>query len=170
MAFTLNLSGELARAQKDYDTAQRYYEDSLFLAREMGARQREAVVLNNLSFVAYHRQDYQLALELVHQVLTIARETQSEFRQACFMATASGPAAALGHPDLAARLLGASYARFDALGIVHAPVDQGELDHFEAEARRQLGDEAYLQVWQAGQALTLQEAVSLALAKLDLGK
>jgi hypothetical protein len=109
-------------------------------------------------------------LELVYQVLTIACETQSEFRQACFIATAAGPAAALGHPELAARLLGACYARFEALGIVHAPVDQDELDHFEADARRQLGDQAFLQAWQAGQALTLREAVSLALAKLDLGE
>jgi hypothetical protein len=71
----------------------------------------------------------------------------------------------MGHPDLAARLLGASYARFEALSTRHGPVDQSELDLFETVTRNQLGDEAFLEAWQAGQTLTLQDAVSLALTE-----
>lgn len=170
LTFTFNMLGELARSQKDYKAAQRYYEDSLFIAVETGARQREFIALNNLSFVAYHQQNYRLALELAHRFLTIARELKSEFRQTCFIATLAGPSAALGHPELAARLLGASYARFEAYGTKQVAVDQSELDDFETATRNQLGDKAFLEAWQAGQTLTLQEAVSLALAELNLGK
>jgi predicted ATPase len=168
LAYTLNMLGELARSHKDYDAAQRYYEESLSIVVESGARQREAIVLNNLSFIAYHRQNYRLALELAYRVLIIARELKSTFRQACFIATVAGPAAALGHPELAAQLLGASYAFYESLGILHAPVDQSELDQFKISIRNQLGDKAFLETWQAGQTLTLQNAISLALTEFDL--
>ena len=71
---------------------------------------------------------------------------------------------------LAARLLGASYARFEAFGTKQAAVDQSELDDFETATRNQLGEKEFLEAWQAGQILTLQESVSLALTELDLGE
>jgi hypothetical protein len=76
----------------------------------------------------------------------------------------------LGQPERAARLQGASYARYEALDINYQPQVQRELDLFKAAARNQLGDEAFQEAWQVGQAMTLQEAVSLALAELDLGE
>jgi tetratricopeptide (TPR) repeat protein len=170
LTFTFNILGELARSQKDYKAAQRYYEDSLLLAVETGASQREAIALNNLSFVAYHQQNYRLALELAHRFLTIARELKSDFQQACFIATLAGPSTALGHPYLAARLLGASNARFEASGTKQAVVDQSELDDFETATRNLLGDKAFQEAWQTGYTLTLQEAVSLAITELDLGE
>jgi tetratricopeptide (TPR) repeat protein len=170
MAYTFNTLGELARLQGDYEAARHYYEESLSVVRETGERQREAMLYNNLCFVAYHQQDYLLAMHLAQRSMIVARELKSEFRQACFLATLAGPMAVLGQPERAARLLGASHARFEALGTRHQPADQPELDLFEATARNQLGDEAFQDAWQAGQAMTLQEAVSLALKELDLGE
>jgi tetratricopeptide (TPR) repeat protein len=167
LAYTFNLLGELARSQNDYDAAQRYYEESLLLVKETGEHQREAMLLNNLSFVAYRQGDYRQSLELAQQSLIDALELKSEFRQACFIATLAGPAAALGQPERAARLLGASYARFEALGTRHAPVDQKEIEQFEGAIRRQLGEKAFEKAWQAGQEMALQVAVSLALEEMD---
>lgn len=170
LAFTLNVLGELARLQNDYSAAERYYEDSLSLVQKTGERQREAMLYNNLSFVAYRQKNYRLALELAQRALRLAQELKNDFRQSCFIATVAGPAAALGDPDRAARLLGASYARFEALGTNHAPVDQKEFNLIETAARNQLSDEEFLDAWQSGQTLTLREAVSLALAEFDLGE
>jgi hypothetical protein len=64
--------------------------------------------------------------------------------------------------------LGASYARFEALGTKHAPVDQRELDLYESSIRRQLGPEAFEKAWQAGQGLALQAAVNLAFDEMGL--
>jgi len=169
MAGAFNALGELVRLQGNYEAARRYYEESLSVVMETGERQREAMLFNNLCFIAYHQQDYRLAMHFAQRGITVARELQSEFRQACFLATLAGPIAALGLPERAARLLGASHARFEALGTRHQPADQSELDLFEAAARNQLGDKAFREAWQAGQALTLQEAVSLALTELDSG-
>ena len=167
IAHAFNALGELSRMHGDYEAARHYYEESLSVASETGERQREAVVFNNLSFVAYHQQDYRLALQFAQNSLTIARELNNEYRQACFIATASGPLTALGQPERAALLLGASYARFDALGTRHHPADQPELELFKSAVRNRMGEKAFLEAWQAGQTLTLQEAVSLALSEID---
>ena len=166
LVYTFNALGELARAHGDYQAAGEYYESCLTLVRETGERHREALLINNLSFVAYHQGDFRQALEYAQQSLLIAREQQNEFRQSCFIATAAGPIAALGHPRCAARLLGASYARYEALGVKHAAVDQAELDRYAVVIRGQLGEATYQDAWQAGQELTLQAAVDLALADL----
>jgi tetratricopeptide (TPR) repeat protein len=170
MAQALAFMGELARASGDYEAAQRYYEEGLSIAIETGERQREAMLLNNMSFVAYHQQLYKLAVHLAQRSLAVARAINSEFRQACFLATIAGPLSALGQAERAVQLLGASQARYEMLGVRHQPADQPELDRFEAIARKQLGDRAFLEAWQAGQALTLEEAVSLALSDFNLGE
>jgi len=77
--------------------------------------------------------------------------------------------AALGQPERAALLLGASHARFEALGTRHAPADQPEVDLFKSITLNQLGEKAFQEAWQAGQKLSLQEAVSITLTELDLG-
>jgi predicted ATPase len=169
-ACALNNLGELARLQGDYEAARRYYEESLSVTIETGERQREAIMFSNLCYIAYHQQNYKLAMQFAQRSIIVARELTSEYRQACFLAALAGPTAALGRPERAARLLGASHARFEALGTRHQPADQPELDLFEAAARNQLGDKAFQEAWQAGQTLTLQEAVSLALADLEMGE
>jgi tetratricopeptide (TPR) repeat protein len=170
LAFAFNSLGEMARLQGDYEGAQRYYEESLTIVLETGERQREAMLLNNMSFVAHRQQNYPLALHYSQRSLIIAREVKSEFRQACFLATTAGPFAALGQPELAARLLGASHARYEAFSMKHMPADQLELDVYEAATRNQLGDQAFEEAWLAGQKLSLQEAVSFALTESAPGE
>ena len=167
IAQAFNSIGELARMQGDYGAARHYYEESLSIASVTGERQREAVVLNNLSFIAYHQQDYRLALQFAQKSLIVARDINNEYRQACFIATSAGPFAALGQPERAARLLGISYARFDALGTRHQPEDVAELELFKSAVRKRIGEKAFQEAWLAGQTMTLQEAVSLALTEID---
>lgn len=169
IAHTLNTMGELARYQGDYESSRRYYEESLLVASETGERQREAVVINNLSFISFHQQDYRLALEYAQRCLAIVCELNNEYRQACFIATSAGPLTVFGLPERAALLLGASYARFDALGTHHDPVDQAELELFKKGVRDQIGEKAFQEAWSAGQKLTLKEAVAIALSELNIG-
>jgi non-specific serine/threonine protein kinase len=121
-----------------------------------------------LSLVASHQGKYQLALQLAKESLALARDLKSDFRQSCFLADLAGPAAALGQPERAARLLGASYAQYEALGARHFPVDQMEFDRFEAAARNLIGDERYQVAWKEGQSMTLREAVAYALGEQEV--
>jgi len=168
IAYALNILGEAARQNGDFEAARLYYEESLSIVKETGESQREAMLISNLSLVASHQGNYQLALQLARQSLALAGELKSDFRQSCFLADFAGPAAALGQPERAARLLGASYAQYEALGARHFPVDQLEFDRFEAAARNLMGDVSFQAAWLEGQSMTLQEAVAYALGELDV--
>ena len=167
MGYTFNILGEFSRLQGAYESARQYYEESLACVVQTGERQRQAVVYNNLSFVAFHQKDYRQALKFAQQSLLIARELNNDYRQACFIATSAGPLNALGQPKRAAQVLGASHARFEALGAHYSPPDQAEFDLFQAEAKRQLGETAFQEAWQAGQVLSLEDAVELTLSKIN---
>jgi len=166
MGYAFNSLGEHSRLQSAYEDARHYYEQSLACAVETGERQRQAVIFNNLSFVAFHQQDYPRALKYAQQSLLVARELNNVYRQACFIATSAGPFIAMGQPERAAKVLGASHARFEALGTHHQAADLKEFDQFHSEVKSLIGEAAYQAAWQAGQALTLQEAVDLTLSGL----
>ncbi|MDD5370119.1 MAG: hypothetical protein PHQ40_13630, partial [Anaerolineaceae bacterium] len=78
-----------------------------------------------------------------------------------------GPLAALGAPDRAARLLGASSALLEDMDASHQPGDQGEIDRMDDQVRDQLGEDHYQEAWLAGRTMRLEEAVSFALEEWD---
>ena len=49
----LNLAGNLAYMQSDYEEAQRRYEESLEILRPLGARQSVAALTHNLGLIAW---------------------------------------------------------------------------------------------------------------------
>jgi tetratricopeptide (TPR) repeat protein len=66
--------------------------------------------------------------------------------------------------ERAVRLLSAADAIRDAIGALLRPVMRTEYDELVAGLRASLGEEAYRQAWEAGQALSQEDAVELALA------
>ncbi len=71
MTFTNNLLGELSRMVGDFDLAERYYEQSLELAKETGEILREGTQYANMGILAYQKGEYQRAEELTKQGLRI---------------------------------------------------------------------------------------------------
>ena len=69
-----------------------------------------------------------------------------------------------GRAERAARLLGAGQAPITAAGSLTIRKDQAEYNQAVATARAQLGEEAFAAAWQAGQAMSLDEAIDYALA------
>jgi predicted ATPase len=71
----LRTAGVLAYAQGDNASARALWEDGLAIARELGDRQLQASMLNNLGNIAYEAEgDLKLARSLYEQSLTIQRE------------------------------------------------------------------------------------------------
>jgi hypothetical protein len=70
---------------------------------------------------------------------------------------------AQGRAERAAQLLGAAKAPLDATGSRTHHVDRAEFDRSAAAARAQLGEDAFAAAWTAGQALTLDQAITEAL-------
>ncbi len=163
MAQAFNILGELARLAGDDEAASRYYEECLALVNQTGERLREGMLYSNLSFLAYHRAQYQQAEQLARQALRIYREMGNYYGMITDLAILAGPAAALGDSLRAACLLGASQALLEKYGIQHQPSDVPEIQRYIAAVQSQLGAQDLRTAWQAGSAMTLQEVVDYAL-------
>jgi hypothetical protein len=70
---------------------------------------------------------------------------------------------ALGQPLRGARLGGAAEAQREALGVPLAPATRSDQDQALRALRAALGEEGFAAAWAEGQALSLEEAVALAL-------
>jgi hypothetical protein len=68
-----------------------------------------------------------------------------------------------GRPQRAACLLGASEAIRESIGAAHNPSMVPEFEQLLAGVRDALGEPAFSQAWDAGRALSIEQAVALAL-------
>lgn len=71
---TLNNLGEVSCWLGLYEQAQQYIEQGLRLARQNGNRQRQTMLLLNLSFITLDRSDWQLGQHYLNRSLKICRE------------------------------------------------------------------------------------------------
>jgi hypothetical protein len=165
---TLNSLGELARAAGDHARAQRLYAESLALCRETGERLGVAHLLHNLGLVALARGDAADAATQLHESLRVCRELGDLGLAArCLMALA-GVAGAAGQAARAARLFGAARALRAATGADEGELNrEGSRQHLAA-ARVALGEAAFSAAITAGETLTLEAAISEALAVAGL--
>jgi tetratricopeptide (TPR) repeat protein len=160
---TLNILGELARLDSDYDRAEKAYEECLIHCRQSGDMQREAFAIGNLGTVAIHQDNYERADSLFRKATRLWSDLKAKYPLALALAFFSGPIAARGYPERAAQLLGASDALLKAMGLGQQPSDQPEIDRFEAAVREQLDEEAFRSAWTKGQAMSLEQAIAFAL-------
>jgi hypothetical protein len=77
--------------------------------------------------------------------------------------------AADGSPERAVRLFGAAAALRETLGTPLSPARRPEQDRQLATLSRVLGDAAFTTAWAAGQAMPLDQAISLALQEAPSG-
>jgi hypothetical protein len=130
------------------------------LCRQTGDKQREAIIIGNLGFIAMHLGNYRRAETLIIEALTIMMELKHKYFIVMGFAEIAGPAAALGQPERAARLLGASEALLESLGVGHQPQDQVEIDRYIAATRQQLDEKIFKKAWNEGRAMSLEQAMA----------
>jgi predicted ATPase/DNA-binding CsgD family transcriptional regulator len=163
IAQALNIVGELARIKGDDDYARRAYEESLVVARETGEKRRIHFLLANLSFLAQHAGDYGRAWELGEQALQLSLEVNNQLDIADVLAGLAGIMAMTNQSERAARLLGAWEAAMEHMGAVSQPTNTPEFVRYIETVRVQLGEAAFQEQWHEGRALSLEQAVALAL-------
>jgi predicted ATPase len=73
-AKVLNVAGNLARLQSDYESARKLLEESLVLSRQSEDKRGIASSLNGLGEVAHDRSDYESARKLFNESLAMSRQ------------------------------------------------------------------------------------------------
>ena len=118
---------------------------------------------NNLAFIVLHQGEAKQARDLERQGLRLARAMNNRLLQALALARLAGAIVALGQPEQAAHLLGASESALERLGAFQQPNDKREIDDIIAAMRTQLDEASFQLAWAEGYKLSLEQAVTLAL-------
>jgi tetratricopeptide (TPR) repeat protein len=159
----LNNSGEIARIRGDYEAARRLYQEAVDGNRSVGNHTGTAIGLLNLGSVAYTQEDYAAAQSFFEQSLAIRRELGGKVNYATCLEGLGEVYAAKGQAERAARLLGASESVREATNSPMSLADRPNYDRSVVTARDLLGEEAFARLWAEGRALTLEEAIALAM-------
>jgi predicted ATPase len=164
----LTNSGELARFEGDYARAKALYEEAAVFGRELGAARWElANQQHGLGWVTLREGDNGRAAEHFKESILLQKEhgVITGLMAAC-VAGLGGVAAARGQFVRAAQLLGAVGAELtarEANGVHMELQDRVEIDRCVAEIRAQPDTAAFHAAWEAGQKMTLDEAIAYAL-------
>jgi predicted ATPase len=164
IASALNQSGEVARSRGDYDAARSFYEKSLTISRDVGGQRAIAAVLRNLAAVKLVQSDYRRGETLLRELLSICRELKHREGMIVDFIGFAGVAIARGQQNRAARILGATDVLLGTLGLRLDHSDQVEYNRYVDAARTALGDATFATAWDAGRAMTLEQAIEYALA------
>ena len=113
--------------------------------------------------VAQRRGDAETVAALGHECLRLLRELGTQLNVADCYERLAWVAHARGHPERAARLLGAAAALRAATGAPLPPVRHGDHDAVVIDVRALLGAPAFATAYAGGQALSRDEAVAYAL-------
>ncbi|MGH2358181.1 MAG: ATP-binding protein, partial [Candidatus Limnocylindria bacterium] len=160
----LAAEGYLAFMGDDLDRARPLLEEGLALAERRNDRMAVAMAHHTVAQVA--RLDGRLgdAGEHYRQALRFGHEFGDAAALSEPLQGLAAVAIASGEPEMGVRLLAANAAIRESLGG-GPPPEWLRLGDPVADARRILGDDAYQRAWEAGSALSVDEAVVLALGE-----
>jgi serine/threonine-protein kinase PknK len=165
IAHSLNVLGDLARCEHQYEAAKTAYENSAVYLREVGAQHDLASILHNLGHTCLHLGD----VERAHALFRESMETHQVLQNVPGMAECLVGFAAIallrGLPAAGAKLLSASVTlggqRTAAVSVWQAT--RMEYEHYLDLARQSLSASEFQAEQSAGRSLFLEQAVDYAL-------
>jgi tetratricopeptide (TPR) repeat protein len=153
----------VAFAIGDCAAARRLYEEGLAIYRELGERSSIATSFSDLGNVAREQGDYASARSLYTASLALRRELGDKSRVANSLEAFASLTTREGRGERAVRLWGAAAALRDALGTPLSRRDREKRESELAMIRTSLGAAAFAAAWDAGRAMTWEQATAYAL-------
>ncbi len=164
IADLLNNLSVVARRRGDHGSAVSLLEESLILCREMGSARGAAMALTNMGEVARDRGDHGRAEDLYRESLTLLQDIGDKVLIAACLEGMAAVASEREQPERTVRLSAAAAALRAAIGAPLPPAEQTLHDRTVAGARAALGAVPCAEAWANGQALSLEQAIAMALA------
>jgi tetratricopeptide (TPR) repeat protein len=168
LAYALNAYSIVLRAGGEHERASDAQEAALALCYETGEVSRQSMLLSGLAYAAYLRGDYEHARDVALASLRQRMDLGLRLWFLVGLAGLAGPLGKLGRPQEAARLLGASAAMLETMGMPYPPSDRDEVALYVTDIRSQLDEEAFAAAWAEGQAMSMAEAVAYVLEEAVL--
>jgi non-specific serine/threonine protein kinase len=165
IAFAFSGLGEIAIRQGHLERAESCLQQGLALNREYGYKWGSGAVLGSLGWVALRQRNFQRTRELLAESLALRLETGDQGGMAWCLEKLAEAAHLQGRPETAVKIFGAAAALRASIGSVIDLADRSHYDQLNAELRSALGARAFAAGRAAGEALSLQEAIDVALAE-----
>lgn len=163
IANSLNNLGQLALDQQAYGEARPYLVEAVEIQREIGDKWALGNTLVNLGNALRGLGYYQDSYLLYQESLQINRDLGDRWMLAYLLENIGGLLSLQGEGVRALHLAGAATAIRAMLGTPLSSADQSQLDQALAPARQALGVTGAATAWEAGHALTLEQAIAEAL-------
>jgi len=160
---TLNNLGEALYFDGAYGEAREIYGERLGLCQQMGYEYGVASSLDHLARAECALGNYAAARGFLGESLTLHRRLKHGTGIALALATWAWLSCAEGQTRKGARLLGAAQGLREGLRTRLTPTEKEENDQRAASVRETLGDQTFSAAWEAGRAMTLEQAVEYAL-------
>ncbi len=151
-----------AREKEDYPAAWQYLEQGILASRRNRAPDREGWIRWDMAALAFRKRDIPLALEQLHLGCTIFQEIEEARSVTQCLRKAAQFHAADGRHEKAALLLGGVERRIREQSLVIAVDAQQAYRQLAADLSRIMGEKAWQAAFERGQALTFEEAETLA--------
>jgi len=162
MLTPLHLLAASARMQGDYPKAAKLYAETTTLYREQGNEVGVAGEYFNMGYVTLRQGNAQLATQHFEESVRFFRERGADRMVVASLAGLGGVALTQGKPERAARLLGATEALNEKLGIILDPDDRLEFERDAADTRVNLDEKTFGTAWAEGRAMSLEQAITFA--------
>jgi non-specific serine/threonine protein kinase len=146
--------------QGDLQRAQSLYEESATLMREQRDKIVLAYPLRRMGCIALKSGDYEKATALCQESLELNLQVGDKRGAVACLVGLAAVAAARGQMAEAVRLFAIVQVQLDTLGITLYPADQMEYERNTALMREKLEEVAFNTAWNAGKAITLEQAVA----------
>ncbi|HEU5472303.1 MAG TPA: LuxR C-terminal-related transcriptional regulator [Actinophytocola sp.] len=161
LAMSLARFGGTAALQGDFDTAWPALEESVAIGRRTGDEWVLALALRQIGLAGFRSGDYPKATGALTECLALLRRQQESFLSLTAMELLAAVFATQSEHQRAARLFGAAEALRARAGlVVILPVDY---ERGVATVKDALGERAFRTAWAKGRALSLTDAIDLAL-------
>lgn len=166
MGFALAGLGEVALRQGETRRAHQLVEESLELRRQLGNKWGIGVSLGISGWIAMHEGNWQQAAARLGESLAVRREIGDQSGIAWCLERLAEVAVANGQMEKGTRLFGAGAALRAAIKSVVDSVDRPDHENKLARLREALGEERFMEAWEDGLTLALDQAVASALEPL----
>ena len=155
--------GAVANIQRDYERGRALCEEALVIHRDMGSNEDVVLIQHNIARIDLASGREAEAAELFRTSLEGATEVGYREIIAYCLEALGEIALARGEPERSARLIGASEALFDELGVPMQDDERETQAQTVAALAGRLGAEAFEAARAAGRSMPPEEAIALAL-------
>jgi hypothetical protein len=154
--------------QEGYEVGRALLEEGLAIFRELGDQKGIALSLVELGHLAREAGEYARCAAYCRESMVLRHSREDRFGIAQALEEFAGLAGRQRQWERAVRLLGAAQSVAQALGRSLPVAVREEYQRTVDGARSALGEAAFAAAWAKGQALTLEQAVCVALEECEL--